>query len=120
MNNKKLGTAFENRLCEVLDSLGFWVHFITPDKRGSQPFDIIAVKNGEATAIDCKTCSTERISINRLEDNQIMAFEKWLRCGNQMPLIAVEYSKTKRIYLVPYNILRANKSVKFTEMRAFA
>lgn len=91
MNNKQLGTAFENRVCQELNKAGWWVHFFSPDKTGAQPFDIIAVRGGLAMAIDAKTSNTHRFSIKRLEENQIMAFEKWLRCGNYMPQIAVEY-----------------------------
>ena len=50
MNNKIIGTAFEKEMCELLANRGYWVHFITPDNRGAQPFDIIAVKDGKAFA----------------------------------------------------------------------
>ena len=39
MNNKKLGTEFEREAVTLLSQKGYWVHFITPDSRGSQPFD---------------------------------------------------------------------------------
>lgn len=120
MNNKQIGTGFENRMCELLNQMGYWVHFITPDAKGAQPFDIIAVKNGIAHAIDCKTCASDRISISRLEDNQIMAFEKWIRCGNPMPKIAVEYAVDGHIYLIPYCLLKQKKTVKVVEGRYFA
>lgn len=109
MNNKKLGAAFEKEICEKLAESGYWVHFIVPDARGAQPFDIIAVKNGQATAIDCKTSASHRFSIRRLEDNQIMAFEKWLDCGNEMPLIVVKYDG--HIYQIPYDKLKEKKSI---------
>ena len=110
MNNKTLGTAFECRMCELLALKGYWVHFIVPDARGAQPFDIIAVKNGKAIAIDCKTCVADMFNINRLEDNQIMAFEKWLSVGNSEPIIAVEHKE--EIYIIPYKSIRVLRSVK--------
>ena len=100
MNNKKLGTDFENEFCDLLAKLGFWVHFITPDKAGSQPFDVIAVKNGKAYAFDCKTSSRKFFKKERLEENQKTAFDKWLRCGNANAYIAVKYEE--HIYLLPY------------------
>lgn len=115
MNNKKLGTAFEKRFCELLASRGYWVHFITPDNRGAQPFDIIAVKAGEAYAYDCKTCVSDTFSIDRLEDNQIMAFERWIACGNTNPNLAVLHND--KIYLVSYAHLKALKKVKLTDER---
>jgi len=112
MNNKKLGTEFEKEVCELLASRGYWVHFIVPDARGAQPFDIIAVKNGYALAIDCKTCVADTFNISRLEDNQIMSFELWLRKGNEQPLIAVKHND--ELYIIPYCDLKKAKSIKLT------
>lgn len=100
MNNKKIGTEFEEEFCELLSKKGYWVHFITPDKRGAQPFDVLAVRGNIPYAFDCKTSSRKYFKMNRLEDNQIMAFEKWLSVGNGTPFIAVKYNK--EIYILPY------------------
>lgn len=105
MNNKEVGTEFEKTIVKLLAKTGYWVHFITPDKRGAQPFDIIAVKNEIAVAIDCKTCKDRYFRIGRLEQNQIMAFEKWLKCGNANPLIAVEHNGV--IQFIDYLELKA-------------
>ena len=104
MNNKKLGTAFEKDVVEYLAQKGYWVHFIVPDARGAQPFDIIAVRNGVAVAIDCKTCVADIFNISRLEDNQITAFEKWIACGNTEPLIMIKHEG--KIYSVNYSLLK--------------
>lgn len=117
MNNKILGTAFEREMCNLLASEGYWVHFIVPDARGAQPFDIIAVKAGQAIAIDCKTCVANTFGISRLEENQIMAFEKWISCGNEMPLVAVKHNE--HIYLIPYKYLQMKGSVKLDEKFKF-
>ena len=109
MNNKKLGTAFEREVCELLASKGYWVHFIVPDNRGAQPFDIIAVKNGVAIAIDCKTSCTEKFAFSRLEDNQVSSFEKWLACGNEMPLVYVKYQDN--ICVISYADLKNNRLI---------
>lgn len=108
--NKKLGTQFEKKVVKTLSENGYWVHFIAPDARGAQPFDIIAVKNGTATAIDCKTCANGVIRYSRLENNQILAFEKWISCGNTMPQIACEYKNI--ITLITYEELKNKKVVK--------
>ena len=111
VGNKGIGTAFEKEVCALLTSKGYWVHFIVPDIRGAQPFDIIAVKDGKALAIDCKTCVAGRFNMNRLEDNQIMAFEHWLRCGNDMPMVFVKHDD--QVYVIPYEDIITEKSVKF-------
>jgi Holliday junction resolvase len=90
-NNKQIGTEFEKAIVDLLSKQGYWVHFIVPDARGAQPFDIIAVKDGMAVAMDCKTCKDRYFRMSRLEENQIMAFEKWMRCGNTHPFLAVEH-----------------------------
>ena len=110
MNNKKLGTEFEREVCDILNRNGYWVHFITPDARGAQPFDIIAVKNGNAYAIDCKTCAAKSFNISRLEDNQIMAFEKWMACGNTIPCIFVKHDG--HIQVINYAELKELKSIR--------
>lgn len=114
MNNKKLGTEFEKAMVGLLAKAGYWVHFISPDARGAQPFDIIAAKDGFAVAIDCKTCKDHIFRIGRLEENQIMAFEKWLKCGNATPYLAVEYKD--KICMVSYETLKKEGSVDLDKM----
>ena len=113
MNNKKLGTEFEQEVCELLASKGYWAHFITPDARGAQPFDIIAVKNGRAIAADCKTCVANWFHITRLEENQISAFELWLRCGNEMPQVFVKHND--KVYMIPYGRIKEEGKIKINE-----
>ena len=90
------------------------MHFIAPDNSGAQPFDIIAVKDGVATVGDCKTCKDHIFRISRLEDNQIMAFEKWLACGNIEPLIFVEYKN--EIKVIKYTDLKRDGKVNLDEI----
>ena len=113
MNNKRIGTAFENKVCKMLQADGWWVHFIEPKQSGAQPFDIIAVRHGRAVAIDCKTCAKNTFSIDRLEDNQIFAFDKWKACGNSDPYVIVEHDDD--IYVIPYSYLKENKTMKLEE-----
>lgn len=112
MNNKKLGIEWEKGMCDKLRAEGYWVHFITPDARGAQPFDIIAVKDGFAHAIECKTllASEKYFRISRIEENQRLAFEKWLACGNCMPIIAVKHGDD--IKCIEWNVLRDNGKVE--------
>lgn len=106
MNNKKRGTKFERDVCEMLTEAGWWVHFLAPNNSGSQPFDIIAVKDGNAMAIDCKTCVDNIFRINRLEDNQKYAFKKWKDCGNGFAGIYVKHDD--RLYIISYDDLVEN------------
>ena len=91
--------------------------FITPDASGAQPFDIIAVHHGRAIALDCKTCADHIFRISRLENNQIMAFEKWLKCGNEEPLVFIEYKRD--IYIVGYRKLKELGKVDLQKREEF-
>ena len=114
MNNKKIGTEFEQEICKMLKEQGWWVHFIEPKPDGSQPFDIIAVRQGRAVAIDCKTCASEAFNISRLEDNQIFAFERWIACGNDMPKVIIKHNDD--IYIVPYDYIKEKTTIKLKEI----
>ena len=118
MNNQERGKIFELQMMDVLARRGYWVHFMTPDKRGAQPFDLIAVKDGQAYAIDCKTSAKDVFPYSRLEDNQIFAFELWRKRGNGEPLIAVKYQSD--IYLILYDVLKVGKKVALTDDLLFA
>lgn len=117
MNNKRLGITFEREFCEVLAAEGWWVHFIAPSANGGQPFDVIAVKGGCARAFDCKTSATHIFPFSRLEQNQIMAFEKWLACGNEDPQIAVKYNET--IYLIDYRRIKESGKIDLNKETRF-
>lgn len=112
MNNKRLGAAFEREFCKILAERGFWVHFLSPGPTGGQPFDVIAVKNGIAYAFDCKTSAAERFPVSRLEENQVLAFEKWLACRNTEPMIAVKHDG--RISILFYRELKRLGVIRLT------
>ena len=88
-NNQQVGKEFENAFLEHLAKEGFWAHFMNPAPDGSQPFDIIALKNVSGTdkpnimacAFDCKTLKGHRFPLSRIEDNQEGAFEALNRIG---------------------------------------
>lgn len=115
MNNKQKGTAFERWICRELAKEGYWVHFLSPDSRGAQPFDIIAVKNGEAAAMDCKTSDDHIFRIGRLEENQVMAFDTWLKADNDECVIAVLHDSN--VYIVDYGYLKFHGKVDLDAQR---
>lgn len=112
MNNKKLGTAFENEFCELLAARGFWVHFMSPSASGSQPCDIIACRNNTPYLFDCKTCEKDTFHISRLEDNQLLAFHRFDKTGNDLAFVAVKHDK--KVYLIQFFKLLKLQNVKLT------
>lgn len=113
MNNKKRGTEFERDFCELLNSCGHWAHFMSPSAIGSQPCDVVSAKNGNAYLFDCKTCEDKIFRIGRLEDNQICAFEKFMRAGNPRSYIAIKHDG--KVYILPYKLLKEKQKVELTD-----
>lgn len=108
-NNKQIGSKFEQEFVEILAKKGFWAHFLAPSPTGAQPFDVIAMRHGYAYCFDCKTSVKPIFPLSRLEDNQILAFDKWLRCGGLVPMVAVKYDN--KIHLIAYTRLQRDGSV---------
>ena len=69
------GEEFEIIVCNWLKDNGYWALLIPRNKSGAQPFDILAIRNSEIYAVDCKVCSEPRLRLSRIEDNQWLAFE---------------------------------------------
>ena len=91
MSNRKIGDDFEVEFASILAANGFWVHRLKQNSAG-QPFDIIAVRNGYAAAIDCKVCEKDVFEISRVEENQANAMTLWSDCGNGRGWFAVKFS----------------------------
>ena len=110
MINKKLGNDFEQELCDILADAGYWTHNFANRKNG-QPADIIAVKSGGAYLIDAKVCMHEVFPFRRIEDNQQLAMDMWIECGNIEPYFALK--ARNEVYMVSYvtikNLIRKGK-----------
>lgn len=102
-NNKKAGTEFEKELAGILASDGFWVHRLQDNVNG-QPFDIIAARDEDVLAIDCKHCARCCFPLNRIEENQHLAMRAWENAGNIPGLFAVKFP-SEAIYLIEYRAL---------------
>lgn len=108
MNNKVLGNNFEKEMAQKLKDYGYWVHLITPARyTGSQPADIIAVKDNKTVLIDCKTCGTHLFPIHRIEQNQRLAYKRFKECGNDNYFLAIKWNE--KIYMVNLGEVDFNK-----------
>ena len=121
MINKKLGNDFEQELCEILADAGYWVHNFANRKNG-QPADIIAVKNGIAYLIDAKVCSYEVFPFRRIEENQQLAMNMWMECGNTTPYFALKCRN--EVYMVSWNnikylIKKGKKQLNLEDMNKY-
>lgn len=105
-SNREVGNAFEQELCELLFSNGFWAHNLKQDNSG-QPADVIGVRNKVAYLIDCKDCSSKGFDLRRVEDNQETAMELWKMCGNGQGWFALKINN--EVYMLPLILLQAWK-----------
>lgn len=83
---KALGNATEKRVLEWLKENGYWAHLMLQGANG-QPCDIIAVKDGKATLIDAKHCSTKRFALSRIEANQATSFDYAKKFGMECAFV---------------------------------
>jgi Holliday junction resolvase len=116
-NVKKIGNDFEKRFAKMARASGFFVLYITPNARGAQPFDFLLMRNGFVYPIDCKTCVANSFSLERVEDNQRLAFDHWLECGGLHPFFAVEHDD--KVYMIPWHYVRDLESVRVTDYDTF-
>lgn len=117
MNNKTLGNKFEKELAEKLSKEGYWVTYLEPKQHiGSQPCDLIAIKDNKSILIDCKTSKTHLFPISRIEENQWQAYKKYKKCGNSNFVLAIKYNEN--IYTIPINeINKEEKSINLKEQK---
>lgn len=109
MNNKKLGSSFEQELADKLYEYGFWVHLLNANKAG-QPADIVAVKNKVAHLIDAKVCTNGVFPLSRVEENQDMAMTLWKECGNGEGWFA--FKVADEVYMMPHYTIMICKDIQ--------
>ena len=98
-SNKKLGNDFEKEFAKILADEGWWVTLLTPKTHiGSQPADLIAVKDNRAILVDCKTCNSYLFPLSRIEQNHIKTNKKYFKCRNTEYYIAIKYKED--IYVI--------------------
>lgn len=104
MINKKIGNEFENEFANILYQEGYWVHLVTPKQHiNSQPVDIIATKDNIFYAFECKTLHSKNkiFNLNRIEQNQILAYKKLKQTGNNNCYLVVKWND-KEIYQIHF------------------
>lgn len=100
VKSEMTGSQLEAYLVHVLSNNGWWALRIPRNPSGAQPFDVIAVKGSNVLAVDCKTCSTDKFPISRVEDNQWSAFATMLSRTNATIGVVAEHDGV--LYLIDY------------------
>ena len=116
------GKEFERLFCRVLQNCGYWAVNIPPNEWGAQPFDVLAIHGSYMLAADCKVCSASAsFPMERVEDNQWMAFEVMNRRTNADIGLAIYVAEKGEVRWVSYNTLKCArdsdvKSIKISNM----
>ena len=108
MNNKVNGTNKERELCLMLTDWGFWAHRLV-DRINGQPFDIIAVRNDTAVALDSKVCEHGVFLFSRVEPNQETAMRLWKKRASSFVGFAIYDCIAEEWRYLPYD--------KYVEMK---
>ena len=108
------GSEFEKRFCKWLSDRGYWALNIPRSKAGQQPFDVVAMNGNFVIVADCKVISGSniRFPLERIEDNQWLAFDKVSKRTKAFPCIACYMPKYDEMFIIPYfelAIARENK-----------
>lgn len=116
------GTKFETDFCELLKASGYWALNIPRNKRGAQPFDVLAIHGVYILAVDCKVCGKDTFNLERIEDNQWAAFQLMNdRTGADVGIMAYYNGD---IYYLEYRLLldcldAGVKSIKLSKLNPF-
>ena len=107
------GREFERWVENKLSDCGYWVHRMAESNTGSQPFDIIALKRHSVFALDCKVISTKRpyFPFSRIEENQILAFDKLIKCYKNNLTVGFMIYYEGDIYFLNYHLFKVLSNV---------
>jgi len=97
------GARFEKWFQNDLKRMGYWALRIPTGADGSQPADIIAVRDGHAMLVDCKVVGNKsgRFPFTRVEENQKLAYIKWARTGNGCDTYYFAMLWEDKVYMIP-------------------
>lgn len=124
-NSKQLqvGNATEQKVANLFNRYGYWVHILQKGKDGGQPVDIVAIKNNVNWLIDAKNIEEEiSFPFSRIESNQITSLDYALNfAGIKKVGFAIYFKRFDKIYYLPYIKFiklkeEKRKSVRYDEL----
>ena len=85
---------------------------------GSQPCDVIAIRDNVATLIECKNLENKTgvFNLNRLEANQWLAYKRLKETHNSNMIIAIKWNN--KIWFINFDLLQFfNKSIDLKKIK---
>lgn len=111
------GNEFEKLMVNIFREKGYWVHRFAKDSSGRQPFDVLAIKDNEICAVDCKVISTKTKSFTheRIETNQELSM-KLIDSKANIRFLGFMIFKENIVYYLDFRLIDfTKKSTKLTE-----
>lgn len=106
------GKKFEQDLCNFFANKHYYVIYNEKSINQSQPFDILIMRDNIAFAIECKNLENNSglFPLNRIEENQLLAFKRFSECRNHNFILAILWNDN--VYFINFDLLQFfNKSI---------
>lgn len=114
MSNKKIGSDFEREIAEYFANKGYWAMVIPTDRQG-QPCDVVVARNNKVMFFECKTCSTQYFTLDRIEPNQSMAMFLLNVYGNKNTFFVFKHKE--KIYIeYSRKVFKADRNINVTQL----
>lgn len=100
------GKEFEIKMCNYLFKKGYYVIYMERAVTGSQPSDIVAIKDNIAILLECKNLENKNgiFTLDRVEQNQRLSYKRFKECGNNGFYLAIQWKNA--VYMVNFELLK--------------
>lgn len=100
------GREFEIKMCNYLFKKGYYVIYMEKGVTGSQPCDIVAIKDNIAILLECKNLENKNgiFTLDRVEQNQRLSSKRFKECGNYGFYLAIQWKNA--VYMVNFELLK--------------
>lgn len=101
----KVGNQFEKELCNFFADRHYYVIYNEKGITGSQPFDVLIIRDNICFAIECKNLENKTgvFNTDRIEANQILAYKRFKECRNHNFILAIKWNDN--VYFINFDLL---------------
>lgn len=111
------GRKFEEALCKYFAEKDYYVIYNEKGVAGSQPVDIVIIKNNIATMIEAKNLENHNgiFNLDRVEQNQVLAYNRYRECQNYNFVLAIYHDN--KVWFIDFGLLPLyNKSIDLKQI----
>jgi Holliday junction resolvase len=109
LKSYKVGEKFEKELCKFFANRNYYVIYNNKGVSGAQCFDMLIIRDNVCFAIECKNLENKNgiFNIDRVEENQLLAYKRFLECRNHNFVLAILWNDN--VYIVNFDLLEYYK-----------